>query len=98
LLRKPSEFPATIVSIFFLPFESAAPPATIGEGLTPPDNLLLGESEALLTIGEACVQPFEEGCLYLEGTVITSSLDAFRFTSRAATKLSEPHILMDRRC
>jgi hypothetical protein len=94
LLRKPSEFPATIVFIFFLPFKSVAPPTTIlniGEGLTPPDNLLLGESKALLTIGEACLQPFGEGCLYLEGTIITSSLDAFRFSSRAATKLDRNH-------
>ncbi|KAI4335808.1 hypothetical protein L6164_014417 [Bauhinia variegata] len=63
----------------------------MGENLSPPDNLLPGEREALRGFGEACFRPFGDGCLYLDGTTIAGSLDTFRFSSRAAAKLGTTH-------
>ena len=83
------EIPATMLAIFFLPVESAA--ATIGESFTPPDNLLIGESEVLRALGEACFRPVGDGCRYLDGTIIDGSLEVFRFSSRAAIKLGTTH-------
>ena len=83
------EISATILTIFFLLFESAA--VTIGESFTP-NNLLLGESEVLHELGEACLRPDKDACLYLNGTTIASSFDVFWFSLQAAIKLGTTHL------
>lgn len=83
------EIPAAIVTIFFLLADSAAAPDTMGETFTP-DSLLPGEMEALRA-GEACLRPFGDGCLYLDGTMMAGSLDVLLFSSRAAAKLGTVH-------
>ncbi|KVI11626.1 hypothetical protein Ccrd_009964 [Cynara cardunculus var. scolymus] len=80
------EISAAKVAIFFLLPESVA-----GETLTPLDNLLPGDIDILLELGDACFRPVGEGCLYLEGTMIAGSLAAFRFSSLATTKLGTTH-------
>uniref|UniRef100_A0A2N9H0Z2 Uncharacterized protein n=1 Tax=Fagus sylvatica TaxID=28930 RepID=A0A2N9H0Z2_FAGSY len=74
-----------MLAIFFLPVESAA--VTIGESFTPPDNLLIGESEVLRALGEACFRPVGDGCRYLDGTIIDGSLEDFPilFTKRQSS-------------
>lgn len=78
------EIPATMVAIFFLLAES--------ETLIPPDNLLPGETDALLGLGEGCsFLPVGEACRYLDGTMMAASLDVLRFSSRAAIRLGTTH-------
>ena len=75
------EIPAAIVSIFFL----------LAESLTPPDNLLAGDSDILLALGDPCLLPFGDAWRYLDGTMIAASLDVLRFSSRAETRLGTTH-------
>lgn len=80
------EISAAKVAIFFLLPESVA-----GETLTPLDNRLPGDIDILLELGDACLRPFGEGCLYLEGTIMAGSLADFRFSSLAMAKLGTTH-------
>ena len=82
------EIPATMVAIFFFPEEST----TSGETLSPPDNLLPGESDVRRGLGDGCFLPVGEGCRYLDGTIIAGSFDTFRFSSRAETRLGTTHL------
>jgi hypothetical protein len=75
-----SEILGIPATIFFLP-----------EALIPPDNLLPGEIEALLGLGEGCFLAVGDGCRYLDGTIIAASRETLRFSSLAETKLGTTH-------
>lgn len=75
--------PATIVATFFLFTE-----------LPPQDNLLAGDNDILLELGDAALLPpvVGDGCRYLDGTTIAGSLDDLRFSSFAAARLGTTHL------